>query len=141
MVRRYFVPTRLLQEGMKIDQSIIDMLTAQGQLYLLVDIENYTPIFFECYAHFLDAEGNVVNDPLGLLEIQAGTNESAAESRIEIEITAEDLESIANAASVSVYFKTNILEYIPSEEDVVVLTFKTKKSGGISLDGSDFIPF
>ena len=24
MVRRYFVPTRLLQEGMKIDQSIVD---------------------------------------------------------------------------------------------------------------------
>lgn len=124
-----------------IDQSIIDMLTAQGQLYLLVDIENYTPVFFECYAHFLDAEGNVVNDPLGLLEIQAGTNESAAESRIEIEITADDLKSIANAASVSVYFKTNILEYIPDEDDVVVLTFKTKKSGGISLNGSDFIPF
>ena len=61
-----------------IDQSIIDMLTAQGQLYLLVDIENYTPVFFECYAHFLDAEGNVVAQTT-TAETTSATHASMAE--------------------------------------------------------------
>lgn len=116
-----------------IDQSIIDMLTAQGDLYLLVDLENYTPIFFEGYARFHDAEGNVVCDPLGTIQIEEGTNEVAAASRLEIQITAADLNAIGTAKSISVYYKTNIASYTPKAEDVIVLTFKTKKTGGIAL--------
>ena len=118
-----------------IDQSIIDMLTAKGDLYLLVDLENYTPIFFEGYARFRDAEGNVVCDPLGTIQIEEGTNEVASESRIEIQITEGDLQAIGMAKSISVYYKTNIASYTPKAEDVIVLTFKTKKTGGISLGG------
>lgn len=117
-----------------IDKSIIEMLTAQGELYLMVDIENFTPIFFTGEAKFLDAEGNVVCDPLGKIEINEGTNESASLAKIEVQITAEDLTAIGQAASVNIYYSTNLTTYTPSAEDKLVLTFKTRKTGGLSLD-------
>ena len=51
-----------------------------------------------------------------------------------MQITAEDLAAIGQAASVNIYYSTNLTTYTPSAEDIVVLTFKTRKTGGLSLD-------
>lgn len=117
-----------------IDQSIIDMLTAQGELYLLIDVENYTPIFFESNIEFLGADEEVVCSPFESVQIAEGSNTDASKNRIEVDITAEDLQAISSASSVSIYYKTNLISYTPTAEDKLVITLKTRKSGGLSLN-------
>ena len=116
-----------------IDQSVIEMLVANGGLYFRAEVENYSPIFFEADVQFNDTKGYAVCSPINKLLIAEGANEAATTSRVEIEITAQDIQAIGSAHSVQISLRTNLFEYTPKSEDKIVVNLKAKKTGGLSI--------
>ncbi len=117
-----------------IDPEIVEALTASGDLYLILEVENYTPIFLSGYVEFLNENDEVVCAPVERVNIAAGSNDIASTSSIEVEISTEDFIAMASASKIYLEYSTNAIGYEPTDDDIVVITIKTRKTGGITLD-------